>query len=65
MNDEIERMARKAAGGMLTFNAEGDWRLSSAEVERFFWLAYKAGADDACNARKAAVVNQMGESEDD
>jgi hypothetical protein len=64
MNDEIERMARKAAGGMLTFNAEGDWRLSSAEVERFFWLAYKAGADDARNAAGVCdgfVVNQMWE----
>jgi hypothetical protein len=64
MNDEIERMAREAAGGMLSFNAEGDWRLTSKEVERFFWLAYKAGADDAWNAAGVCdgfVVNRMGE----
>ena len=33
--EEIIRMAREAANGMLSYDAEGDWRLSAAEVERF------------------------------
>jgi hypothetical protein len=33
--EEIIRMAREAANGMLSYDAEGEWRLSAAEVERF------------------------------
>ena len=33
--EDIIRMAREAANGMLSYDAEGEWRLSAAEVERF------------------------------
>jgi len=33
--DDIHRMAWEAAGGILSYDAEGNWRLSEAEVERF------------------------------
>jgi hypothetical protein len=35
MNEQIEELARKAAGGMLSFDAEGEWRLSQSETEKF------------------------------
>ena len=33
--EDIIRMAREAANGMLSYDAEGEWRLSASEVERF------------------------------
>ena len=35
MNERIRELAFKAAGGMLSFDAEGDWHLSESEAERF------------------------------
>jgi hypothetical protein len=35
MNERIEKLAIQAANGMLSFNAEGEWRLSEREVEKF------------------------------
>jgi hypothetical protein len=34
-HDDIVRMAREAANGMLSYDAEGNWRLSESEVYRF------------------------------
>jgi hypothetical protein len=33
--EDVIRLAREAANGMLSYDAEGEWRLSAAEVERF------------------------------
>ena len=35
MNERILELARQAANGMLSYDAEGDWRLSEKEVEYF------------------------------
>ena len=35
MNERILELARQAANGMLSYDAEGDWSLSQQEVERF------------------------------
>lgn len=35
MNDRIKSLAWKSANGMLSYDAEGDWRLNGKEVERF------------------------------
>ena len=35
MNERIEKLAIQAANGMLSFNAEGEWRLEKKEVEKF------------------------------
>lgn len=51
MNDLIKQLAEQAANGMLSYDAEGDWRLSRKEVEKFaelivlecIDLAYKEG----------------------
>jgi hypothetical protein len=35
MNERIKELAFKAANGMLSFDAEGDWHLSESETEKF------------------------------
>lgn len=35
MNERIKELAYIAAGNMLSYDAEGDWRLNSKEVEKF------------------------------
>ena len=35
MNERIRELAREAAGGLLTYDAEGEFRLSEKEVEKF------------------------------
>ena len=35
MNDRIKLLAFKAADGMLSYDGEGEWRLSQKEVEKF------------------------------
>ena len=35
MNERIRELAREAAGGLLSYNAEGEFRLSEKEVEKF------------------------------
>ena len=45
--EDIIRMAWQAANGMLSYDAEGEWRLSASEVERF--AAFVAAAErNAC-----------------
>ena len=46
-HEDIIRMAREAANGMLSYDAEGEWRLSAAEVERFADLV-AAAEREAC-----------------
>ena len=40
--DDIIRLAQEAAGGMLSYDGEGNWRLSESEVERFAALVAAA-----------------------
>ncbi len=47
--EDIILMAREAANGMLSYDAEGEWRLSAAEVERFAELV-AAAEREACAA---------------
>ena len=47
MNERILELARQAANGMLSYDAEGDWRLSEKEVEYFAELV-AAAEREAC-----------------
>ncbi len=40
--DDIIRMAREASGGMLSYDAEGNWRLNETEVAHFAALVAAA-----------------------
>ena len=35
MNERIRELAFKASNGMLSYDGEGEWRLSQKEVEKF------------------------------
>ena len=41
MNHKIEELARQAADGMLSYDAEGEWQLSKREVQKFAELIVK------------------------
>ena len=45
--EEIIKLAREAASGMLSYDAEGSWRLGEKEVERFATLVRNAALDEA------------------
>lgn len=45
--DDIIRMAREASKGMLSYDAEGEWRLNQREIERFAALV-AAEEREAC-----------------
>lgn len=45
--DEIIKLAREAASGMLSYDAEGNWRLGEREVERFATLVRTAALEEA------------------
>jgi hypothetical protein len=49
---KIRKLAHKAAGGWLSLDAEGEWRLSEKEVEKFAELIVRECAKVAinCNA---------------
>ena len=47
MNNRIRELAREAAGGLLSYNAEGEFRLSEKEVEKFAELV-AAAEREAC-----------------
>ena len=47
MNERIRELAMQAANGMLSYDAEGDFRLSEKEVEKFAELIVKECADVA------------------
>lgn len=40
--EDIIKMAREAAGGMLSYDGEGNWRLSESEIKRFAALVAAA-----------------------
>ena len=49
--EQVIAWAREASNGILSYDAEGEWRLSQKEVERFAILAYEAGRaaeNEAC-----------------
>jgi hypothetical protein len=35
VKEQIQELARQAANGMLSYDAEGEWRLSEKEAEKF------------------------------
>ena len=41
MNERIKLLAEQAANGMLSYDAEGDWRLNGKEVAKFAELIVK------------------------
>lgn len=45
MNKRIRELAREAAGGLLSYNAEGEFRLSEKEVEKFAELIVRECID--------------------
>ncbi len=45
MNERIKQLAEQVANGMLSYDAEGDWRLSEKEVEKFAELIVRECAD--------------------
>ena len=49
MNERIRELAREAAGGLLSYNAEGEFRLSEKELEKFAELI-AAEEREACAA---------------
>ena len=42
MNERIRELAREAAGGLLSYNAEGEFHLSEKEAEKFAELIIAA-----------------------
>jgi len=38
MNERIRELAQQAADGMLSYDAEGEWRLNQKEAEKFALL---------------------------
>jgi len=54
--DDIIRMAREASKGMLSYDAEGEWRLNQREIERFAALV-AAAEREVC----AQICGEVGE----
>lgn len=44
--EQVIAWAREASKGMLSYDAEGEWRLSQTEVSVAVCLAYEAGRKD-------------------
>jgi hypothetical protein len=55
MNEQIEELARQAADGMLSYDAEGEWKLSKREVQKFAELIVKECNKVAMDATEKAV----------
>ena len=45
MNQRIKQLAFEAANGMLSYDGEGEWRLSQKEVEKFAELIVEECAE--------------------
>ena len=45
MNERILELAYQAANGMLSYDAEGEWRLSEKEVKKFAELLIRECAE--------------------
>ena len=59
-HDEIIRMAREAAGGILSYDAEGEWRLNESECEMFVQLILQAAIDNLeWHGRDADAITQV------
>lgn len=68
MNERIKELAVQAADGMLSYDAEGDWRLSEREVQKFAELIVREcinnlefhGFEDAVPYIKWMATNKLG-----
>ncbi len=52
--DDIIKLAREASGGMLSYDAEGNWRLNETEVAHFAALVRADERKNFC-----ALLRQM------
>ena len=52
MNERIRELAREAAGGLLDYTAEGEWKLSQNEAEKFAQLIVKECVGIVDNAER-------------
>ena len=71
--EDLVRMAREASGGMLSYDAEGNWRLNETEVAHFAALIARHEReacarviesnchDDMTRAEEAAAIRARGE----
>lgn len=58
--DTVIALARKAAGGMLSYDAEGCWRLSESEVERFAALVAAHTKEECAKAVQVMALANPG-----
>ena len=58
MNERIRELMYQAANGMISYDAEGDWRLSGKEVEKFAELIIRECADVASDYDGAHYVGE-------
>lgn len=66
MNKQIQELAAQAANGMLSYDAEGDWRLSEKEVEKFAELIVydflsELTNDDALGEARIDTIKRLAE----
>lgn len=57
MNERIRELAREAAGGMLSYDAEGEWRLSEREVGKLTELIARECMWKIMNRKEEAIDN--------
>ena len=55
MNERIKELAREAAGGMLSYDAEGEWRLSEREVGKLTELIVRECMWKIMNRKEEAI----------
>jgi len=61
MNERIKELAEQAANGMLSYDAEGDWRLNQKEVEKFAELIVRECCQKLENDGMVEVAMEMKE----
>lgn len=61
MNERIEKLAWQAANGMLSYNAEGEWRLEEKEVEKFAELIVRECVGKCEFVADMATITNTGE----
>ena len=57
MNERIKELAREAADGMLSYDAEGEWRLSEREVGKLTELIARECMWKIMNRKEEAIDN--------